>query len=39
MKQLKYYIFCIRWLWRNREWSNTRQKFRALERDWIKEAP
>lgn len=38
MKQLKYYIFCIRWLWRNREWSNTRQKFKALERAWIKEA-
>lgn len=30
----KYYIFRIRWLWKNRTWSNTRQKFKALERDW-----
>lgn len=29
---IKYYIFAIRWLWKNRRWSNTRQKFKALER-------
>jgi len=39
VRMIKYYIFCIRWLWQNREWANTRQKFRALERAWIKEAP
>ena len=31
---IKYYIFCIKWLWDNRKWENTRQKFRAMERDW-----
>ena len=27
----KYYWFCIRWLWNNRTWQNTRQKFKAME--------
>ena len=31
---IKYYIFCLRWLYKNREWANTRQKFKAMERDW-----
>lgn len=31
---IKYYYFCIRWLWRNRNWSNTRQKFKSMERDY-----
>ena len=33
MKKINYYIFCIKWLWRNREWENTRQKFKAMERE------
>lgn len=31
---IKYYIFAIRWLWKNRRWSSTRQKFKAMDRDW-----
>ena len=34
MARLKYYLFCIKWLWKNREWKPTRQKFKALENDW-----
>ena len=37
MKKLKYYIFCIKWLWKNRTWENTRQKFKAMEKAWKKE--
>ncbi len=37
MKKLKYYIFCIKWLWRNREWENTRQKFKAMDKAYRKE--
>lgn len=35
MKTLKYYLFCIIWLWKNREWKPTRQKFKALENAWF----
>ena len=31
---IKYYIFCVKWLWKNRHWENTRQKWKAMERDW-----
>ena len=34
--KIKYYLFCIRWLWKNREWENTRQKFKAMERAYKK---
>lgn len=34
MKRIKYYLFAIRWLWKNREWSDTRQKYRAMNREW-----
>ena len=30
--KIRYYLFCIRWLWQNREWENTRQKFKAMEK-------
>lgn len=33
---IRYYIFCIRWLWKHRHWKNTRQKFKAMEKDWEK---
>lgn len=36
MKKLKYYLFCVRWLWKNKEWASTRQKYKALERDYAK---
>ena len=35
--KLRYYLFCIKWLWKNREWENTRQKFKAMEKAWRKE--
>jgi hypothetical protein len=31
---IKYYIFVMRWLWKNREWGNSRQKFKAMEKEW-----
>lgn len=34
--KLRYYLFCIRWLWKNRKWENTRQKFKAMEKDYAK---
>lgn len=32
--KIKYYIFSIRWLWKNRKWNNTRQKFKAMDKEW-----
>lgn len=34
MKKLKYIIFCVGWLWKNRHWHDTRQKWKALQRDY-----
>ena len=34
MQRLKYYIFCIKWLWKNRTWDNTRQKFKRMEKEY-----
>ena len=34
MEKIRYYLFCIRWLYMNRDWKNTRQKFKAMERDY-----
>ena len=31
---IKYYIFCVKWLWKNRHWENTRQKWKTMEREW-----
>ncbi len=31
---LRYHIFVIRWLWKNRNWAPTRQKWKALEKAW-----
>lgn len=31
---IRFYLFCIRWLWKNRTWEETRQKYKALNRDW-----
>lgn len=36
LKKLKYYLFCIRWLWKNKEWSETRQKYKAMNREYEK---
>ncbi len=27
-----YYFRCLRFLWKNREWKNTRQKFKAMDK-------
>lgn len=31
---ISYYWFVARWLWRNRDWADTRQKYKAMNRDW-----
>lgn len=31
---IRYYLFCIKWLWHNRKWDNSRQKFKAMEKAW-----
>lgn len=33
MDKIKYYLKCIKWLWINREWQNTRQKFKRMAKD------
>ena len=33
IKKLKYYYQCAKWLWKNRNWTGTRQKYRAMERE------
>lgn len=33
-KGARYMLFAIRWIWHNREWANTRQKWKAMERAW-----
>ena len=35
---IKYYLFCINWLWKNRGWKTTRKKFKAMERAWNRRA-
>ena len=32
LKKLSFYWFCINWLWKNRTWCDTRQKYKALNR-------
>lgn len=32
MKKLRYYLFALGWLWRNRDWKGTRQKYKAMDR-------
>jgi hypothetical protein len=36
MEKLKYYIFCIRWLYKNKNWGNSRQKFKVMDKDFQK---
>lgn len=38
MRKIKYYLKALRWLWKNRTWENTRQKWKALAK-YMKEAP
>lgn len=30
---IRNYLFCMKWLWKNRHWRNTRQKAHAMMRD------
>lgn len=30
---LRYYLRCVKWLWKNRDWANTRQKFKAMDKE------
>lgn len=30
---IKYYIRCLQWLYRNRNWQNSRQKWKAMDRE------
>ncbi len=32
MKRIRYYIRAARWLWDNRAWRNSRQKWKAFDR-------
>ena len=34
MKRIHYYIFVARWLYRNRNWTDTRQKYKAMNKEW-----
>ncbi len=34
MRRIKYYLFCINWLYKNRRWYDTRQKFKAMNREY-----
>jgi hypothetical protein len=31
---LNYYFYCIRWIWKNRNWKNNRHKWKAMDRDY-----
>ena len=33
MKKIRYYMARTLWLWKNRNWENTRQKFKAMKRE------
>lgn len=34
MKTLRYYWFCVQWLWADRDRHDCRQKWKALNRAW-----
>lgn len=34
--KLRFLAFTVRWLWRNRTWKGTRQKYKALDRAWAR---
>lgn len=36
MKKFSYFFFSIRWLWKNREWETTRQKWKRMDKEWRK---
>lgn len=30
---IRFYFKCIKWLWENRNWQNTRQKWKAMDKE------
>lgn len=32
--KIRYILFCVRWLWKNRNWESSRQKYKAMDREW-----
>ena len=34
--RIRYGLFAIRWLWNNRDWQGTRQKYKELDRQFKK---
>lgn len=30
--KVRYYLFSIKWLWKNRNWQNNSKKFKALDK-------
>lgn len=39
MNKIRYYLFTIKWLYHNREWTSPRQKYKALDRAWKEDKP
>lgn len=35
-ESVRYRLFCIRWLWLHRDWQDTRQKYKQMNREWRK---
>lgn len=33
---IRYHIFALWWLWKHRNWKPTRQKYKAMEKEWLK---
>lgn len=36
VNKFRYYKFVIRWMWQNRNWKDTRQKWKMMDKDWKK---
>lgn len=32
---MKYFFYCLIWLWKNRDRKAARQKYRQMDRDWL----
>lgn len=37
-EKIRYHLFCVKWRWKNRNWEDNRHKFKAMDKDWAKEA-
>ena len=34
IKMVRFYLFSLRWLYKNRDWKDNRQKYKQLNRVW-----